>query len=229
MKSSIKRVFRSYSGRNFISRWARKLFERDSIQKHFGYLLASGLFVFSIIDPLTADVLAKQEISHVESPPIISEEETHIKTETTLSWPVKSPRITQGYRVGHWGIDVQDDTDSSIYPADEGWVSEVNYWNYGYGSHVYVQHPNGRSSLYAHLSSINVVVGQEVTRETVLGKMGRTGWASGVHLHFEVFQDGIALNPLTSLPENKSMVWTAYSSDQDVYHTTDEPVIVTVE
>ena len=147
MVSTIKRSFRSYNGRHFASRWARKLFERNSIQLHIGYLLASGLLVTSLVDPAVSTVSATQNIEQVAIPVSTEKTEPPVVTETTLAWPVTHPVITQGFRFGHWGIDIQDTEIKDIYPADEGWISEVNDWKWGYGKHVRIQHPNGRSSL----------------------------------------------------------------------------------
>ncbi|MBI4136700.1 M23 family metallopeptidase [Candidatus Roizmanbacteria bacterium] len=210
MGVSLKRVFRSYNGRHFVSRWARKLFERDSIYAHIGYYLACGFIMVSLFEPAVATVSAQQELVTLAPTTISPESEPPVKTQTTLAWPVSYPTITQGYRFGHWGLDIQDSVSKDIHPVDSGVVAEINSWNWGYGKHVRIQHPHGRSSLYAHMSSISVEVGQEVTRETIIGQMGRTGWASGIHLHLEIYQDGAALNPLAVLPENDHLAIRPY-------------------
>jgi len=210
MVSSVKRAFRSYNGRHFLSRWARRLFERDSIHAHIGYYLACGLIMASLFEPTISSVQAQQQIAQINPTATPSESEPPIKTETTLVWPVGHPTITQGYRFGHWGIDIQDSESKDIHPVDSGFVSEINHWNWGYGNYVRIQHPHGRSSLYAHLSSVSVEVGQEVTRDTIIGQMGRTGWASGIHLHLEVYQDDASLNPLSVLPENEFLAIRPY-------------------
>jgi murein DD-endopeptidase MepM/ murein hydrolase activator NlpD len=69
-----------------------------------------------------------------------------------------------------------------------------------YGLYVIVEHANGYSTLYAHLSQINVVVGQQVTQGQLLGLGGRTGYATGNHLHFEVRINGTVIDPLSVLP-----------------------------
>ena len=62
-----------------------------------------------------------------------------------------------------------------------------------------IDHGNKLSSLYAHLSKIEVEEGQEVTMDTEIGRMGATGRAFGDHLHLEVYDHGKAVNPLTIL------------------------------
>jgi murein DD-endopeptidase MepM/ murein hydrolase activator NlpD len=193
----IQSFFRTSRGSHFISRWARKLFDRENIRKWVGYQLATATFVVAIADPIgTASGLSKSSISEVTPEPVIASSE--VKTETTLAWPVSGASLTQGYRHGHPGIDIQGAP--PIFPVDKGTVSSVISSKWGYGNHVYVQHDHGRSSLYAHMSKINVVKGQEVTRDTILGTMGRTGWATGIHLHLEIYQDGVVLNPFQVLP-----------------------------
>jgi murein DD-endopeptidase MepM/ murein hydrolase activator NlpD len=69
-----------------------------------------------------------------------------------------------------------------------------------YGYYVVVSHGNGFETLYAHLSSISVSVGQNVAQGQLLGYGGRTGYATGPHLHFEVHLNGSVVNPLVYLP-----------------------------
>jgi len=69
-----------------------------------------------------------------------------------------------------------------------------------YGLYVVVDHANGYQTLYAHLSSISVTKGQTVSQGQVLGKGGRTGYATGNHLHYEVHLNGNIVNPLSYLP-----------------------------
>jgi murein DD-endopeptidase MepM/ murein hydrolase activator NlpD len=71
--------------------------------------------------------------------------------------------------------------------------------NRGYGNRVLVDHGNGYQTLYAHLSRISVSVGQTVNPGDVLGQMGCTGRCTGTHLHFEIIQNGVQVNPLNFL------------------------------
>ena len=66
----------------------------------------------------------------------------------------------------------------------------------GYGNVVEVQHGNNRSTLYAHLSRIDVRKGQRIEQGEVLGAVGATGWATGPHLHFEFRVDGRHQDPM---------------------------------
>ena len=82
-------------------------------------------------------------------------------------------------------------------------------WNYSYGYHVYVKDTEtGNSFIFAHLSKINVVKGQNVSRDTIIGVMGATGNVTGPHLHMEMLdENGIRINNQLAnyfgIPENK--------------------------
>ena len=65
-------------------------------------------------------------------------------------------------------------------------VSRTSGWNGGYGNYVVIQHGNGSQTLYSHASSVIVSVGQHVEQGQVVGYVGRTGKATGPHVHFEI-------------------------------------------
>jgi len=108
--------------------------------------------------------------------------------------------ITQGYHPGHYAIDLADRSKPPIWAAGAGTVSKVNVgtWGGGYGNYVIVDHGNGLQTLYAHMDSVNVVKGQHVNQGDVIGIMGNTGrvyGVTGIHLHWEVRQNGVKQYP----------------------------------
>ncbi len=114
-------------------------------------------------------------------------------------WPA-SGRITQGYRFYHKAIDIANRSGGPILAADAGVVTVAGWPDgYGYGNRVVLDHGNGYVTLYAHLSLIQVKVGQRVSRGDVLGQMGNTGRSTGTHLHFEIRKGGALMNPLNYL------------------------------
>lgn len=110
-------------------------------------------------------------------------------------------KITQGYRGGHYAIDIADRSKPPIWSAASGTVIKASSgtWGGGYGNHVIIDHGNGVQSLYAHFDSVNVVVGQHVNQGDVIGIMGNTGRVygiTGIHLHWEVTVNGVKQNPV---------------------------------
>ncbi|WP_139492477.1 M23 family metallopeptidase [Brevibacillus dissolubilis] len=116
-----------------------------------------------------------------------------------ISWPA-SGYVSSGYgtRWGrmHKGIDIAGS--GSIRAADNGRVVQAG-WNGDYGNSVIIDHGNGTRTLYGHMRSISVKVGQVVSQGTKVGVMGSTGDSTGVHLHFEVIKGGRTVNPLSML------------------------------
>lgn len=72
-------------------------------------------------------------------------------------------------------------------------------YNGGYGNVVVIEHTSGLRTVYAHLNSIDVVVGQKVSRGQTIGRAGNTGRSFGPHLHFEVRKNGVKVNPIDYL------------------------------
>lgn len=117
----------------------------------------------------------------------------------------------------HRGIDIGDGgiKGQGILAAQSGTVILVsntcshNYGkNYscgcggGYGNYIIIDHGGGLSTLYAHCQSINVYQGQQVSKGDTIGAVGTTGWSTGYHLHFEVRENGIAVNPFNYVSYN---------------------------
>ena len=98
-------------------------------------------------------------------------------------------------RSNHTGVDIGAPHGSTVYAYSEGTVSFAG-WKGGYGNIIHIRHGNGMETRYAHLSKINVKVGQKVTAGQAIGRVGSTGTATGPHLHFEVRINGVAKNPL---------------------------------
>lgn len=120
----------------------------------------------------------------------------------TFIWPtvggyVSSQMGTRWGRV-HQGIDIARPTARTIKAADNGVVTTVG-WHDTYGNRIVITHNNGYETLYAHLSSIDVSVGQTVPQGTAIGIMGSTGRSTGVHLHFEVIKNGANVDPMSVL------------------------------
>ncbi|HIV74213.1 MAG TPA: peptidoglycan DD-metalloendopeptidase family protein [Candidatus Pseudogracilibacillus intestinigallinarum] len=125
---------------------------------------------------------------------------------STLGWPTDGGYISShvGERWGamHKGIDIartDRSTSPPIYAAEAGTVESAGMNSGGYGNMVIVDHGNGLKTLYAHMSKITVKSGQKVKRGEQIGVMGTTGDSTGIHLHFEVHNNGNITNPTTFL------------------------------
>ena len=119
-----------------------------------------------------------------------------------LKWPAAKGYVSSkmGQRWGrmHKGIDIARPANRTIVAADDGTVISAGY-DGGYGNKIVIDHHNGMRTVYAHLHSISVSAGQTVTQGQKIGIMGSTGNSTGVHLHFEVYQNGKLQNPLNYL------------------------------
>lgn len=128
-----------------------------------------------------------------------------------LVWPSYCTYITsrQGPRThpvtgeykNHGGTDIGASYGSAIYAADSGTVvRSADGWNGGWGNYVMIDHGNGMQTLYAHMSSRAVSVGQTVSRGQTIGYVGSTGMSTGPHLHFEMYVNGSRIDPQTRYP-----------------------------
>jgi murein DD-endopeptidase MepM/ murein hydrolase activator NlpD len=98
----------------------------------------------------------------------------------------------------HTGIDIANSYGTRIVATAKGVVTQTGYTN-GYGNMVMINHGNGFVSIYGHNSSVSVEVGQTVEKGQTIARMGSTGRSTGVHVHFEIRQNGTAINPYNIL------------------------------
>jgi len=98
----------------------------------------------------------------------------------------------------HEGVDIAAPEGSEVRAMSQGRVSYAGVMA-GYGNVVFLRHNTGIVTVYAHLSSIAVRADQLVDRGAVVGRVGRSGNASGSHLHFEVWVDGRSVDPVLVL------------------------------
>lgn len=123
-------------------------------------------------------------------------------------WPVSSRYITStvGGRTSPGGIGSTNHkgTDigrvgytSSVYASKAGTVIVAKYSS-SYGNYVVISHGSGNTTLYAHMSSIKTSEGQYVNQGDVIGITGSTGNSTGPHLHFEITENGVRVNPLSN-------------------------------
>ena len=113
------------------------------------------------------------------------------------------PRIhpINGNKSFHYGVDLAAGMGTEIYATKSGTVTGATYGEAN-GYYVTINHGDGYSSIYAHMTNYVVSVGDTVSLGQVIGYVGTTGWSTGPHLHFEILLNGSNVNPMNyiSLP-----------------------------
>jgi murein DD-endopeptidase MepM/ murein hydrolase activator NlpD len=127
------------------------------------------------------------------------------KRRAFLASPMEFSRVTSGFALRlhpllqtwrqHNGVDYGAPQGTPVRAVGDGVVAFAG-WRGGYGNVVEIQHGGGRSTLYAHLSRVEVKRGQRAEQGQRLGAVGQTGWATGPHLHFEFRIGGQHQDPL---------------------------------
>ncbi|MBC8262670.1 MAG: M23 family metallopeptidase [Anaerolineales bacterium] len=164
--------------------------EYNSLESPYNLSLGQGLIVPGGKKPYQAHVV------HVYSGSI---PEGASRGSGSFAWPA-SGIVTQGFKPMHLAIDIGAPTGTPIVAADSGYVVTVGWSEYGYGKYVVIDHSNGFQTLYSHLHTILVEVGQSVGKGERIGSVGITGRATGPHLHFEIRYGGVQRNPFGYLP-----------------------------
>jgi murein DD-endopeptidase MepM/ murein hydrolase activator NlpD len=123
-----------------------------------------------------------------------------------LASPLEFSRVSSGFAMrvhplsktwrAHLGVDYAAPTGTAVRTVGDGIVEFAGRQS-GYGNVVQIKHRGENSTLYAHLSSIDVQVGQKVEQGQLIGAVGATGWATGPHLHFEFRVKGVHQDPQT--------------------------------
>ncbi len=138
-------------------------------------------------------------------------EEIQVTNSGKMLYPVPAysgaqPNEGYGYRTNpitgenelHKGVDLKATMNTDVVAAASGTVIVAGQRS-GYGNTVIIDHGDGTSTLYAHNTTLSVNVGDEVKRGQVIAKAGTTGYSTGVHVHFEVRVNGMAVDPMPYL------------------------------
>lgn len=140
-----------------------------------------------------------------------------------LASPLEFSRITSGFAMrfhpilqnwrAHNGVDYSAPTGTAVRAVGDG-VVELSGRQNGYGNVVQLLHSNGKSTVYAHLSRIDVRAGQRIEQGQRIGAVGATGWATGPHLHFEFRINGQFQDPLKVARSTETVAIDAASRPQ---------------
>jgi len=135
-----------------------------------------------------------------------------------LASPMEFSRISSGFKMrfhpilqtwkAHLGVDYAATTGTPVRTVGDGVIDFAGVQN-GFGNVVMVKHRNNQTTVYAHLSRINVKKGQSVNQGQNIGAVGSTGWATGPHLHFEFRVNGVHHDPLTIARQSEAIPVTA--------------------
>jgi len=112
-----------------------------------------------------------------------------------FAWPTTQRIITQYFSSYHPAIDITGECD--IMAADKGTVVRSGWWPNGFGNAVEIDHGNGYTTIYGHMSRLYVSIGEVVGKSQAIGHMGNTGRSFGTHTHFVIQHNGVAVNPLS--------------------------------
>lgn len=140
--------------------------------------------------------------SSAPRPPVV--QDAAGATRTRLLWPTRGPITSPfgwrihpifGTREFHTGMDIGAQMGAPVVSAYPGVVRFVG-WKDGYGRLVIIYHGSGLETAYSHLSAASVSLGERVEQGQLIGQVGSTGWSTGPHLLFEVYQNGQPRNPV---------------------------------
>ncbi len=124
--------------------------------------------------------------------------------EIHFDWPVDEAKLSRGFinrkRKHHWGLDLANRRGTPILAAESGYVVYTGRQFHGYGKLIVIEHNDQWASLYAHLDKFVVKEGDFVKRGEIIGEMGRSGHATGSHLHFEIRDNRLPVDPAAVLP-----------------------------
>lgn len=175
-------------------------------------VLAGVAVLAAAAAPLTSDVAPEIEMGHVaETTATTAVVETPgpvtrliVFTEPVRGYAINSPyglrRLADEAAARHHdGVDIAAPMGTSVFVASEGVVMRTGYDADGYGRFIEVRHPNGMTTLYGHLSRVDVASGTAVTDGERIGLVGSTGRSTGPHLHFEVRRNDRQINPVRVL------------------------------
>jgi len=163
---------------------------------------AFAVLATSLILPSPVFTRENEEVNPFENRTVTIEAESFLPEKASVRFPTLTTAITQNYHLFHPALDIDGSTGDPIYAIAKGVVVVVEKSRFAYGNAVYIDHGDNYTSLYAHLSEVKVVEGQFVDIDTEIGLMGSTGHSTGAHLHLEVRQNSLPINPWSVLPKN---------------------------
>jgi murein DD-endopeptidase MepM/ murein hydrolase activator NlpD len=157
-----------------------------------------------------------ESVAAPEAPPLtaVAEPAGPVTRKIAFIQPVKGyainsrfgMRTLNGRTRAHQGVDIAAPRGTGVYAAAEGEVLRTGYDAGGYGRFIEIRHPNGMSTLYGHLSRVDVARGDRIGGDERIGLVGSTGRSTGPHLHFEVRRGDRQIDPTRVLGEEFAVI-----------------------
>lgn len=196
---------------DFLRRTARKASSQDVVRTRSALEAELELDARAYGDipvDVADEVLAQMDALAARQAELLRPRKRTSSPRTAFSWPVDPVIVTSVYgsrlhpilgtERDHQGLDLAAKSGQLVTAAAPGVVLRAA-WAGGHGNQVIVQHAGNVTTRYSHLSRLLVVPGDVVEQGDVLGAAGRTGQATGVHLHFELWREGEPVDPLDEL------------------------------
>lgn len=168
------------------------------------------------INAIRAEIQKRLDDEDDSNDELTEEEQAIIDATDGFGWPVTARGISCGFRCGgypfarwfeHSGIDIPIQYSSPVYAANSGYVTITRFDGSSNYAYIMIVHNDGLASVYGHVSCVTVSVDQYVNKGEQIGCTGGTpgtpgagAYSTGAHLHFEIRQDGIPVDPLNYLP-----------------------------
>lgn len=185
-----------------VSKKLRRLFETKRIRQVFGANLGAALMLAPLLN--------------LNQPPVISEPQLQLPAEYFTAQSIYDQPLTteerkflvpvdnlkykgQDYHNGHLAYDLNAPIGTPVKAFTAGQVFKIEDGQFGLGKYIILDHGDQLFSVYAHLQTFNVTISQVVNTGDTIGFIGMTGHTTGPHLHFEIHDQGAAINPKTYL------------------------------
>lgn len=194
---TVKLIHKKYRSGTLFGKIARHISGHKNVKKYFAINLSAVIIAGTFLPTAQNGVMAAD--FNAEPTETVIQTQNTLVTEKSVQYPLEAIKINQKFGLFHPGLDLGGEIGSSIKPVKAGTVIEAERSKVGYGNTIVVDHGKGLTSRYAHLNKIEVKVGDSVTTNVEIGEVGITGRSTGPHLHLEIRQNGLALNPLSVL------------------------------
>ena len=188
----------SFAGSTFVSLIIRPLLEKERVKAFLSAPVFAAVLTVGVAQLPKTEALGETWSSEKPITTVMAYEVKMPQEGDTITYLLPVAQllgVSQNYQVGHPGIDLMAPRGSQVVAMERGKVVAVKKDAFGYGRHVYIKHTYEVKSLYAHLDKIMVTEGEEVIPGQVVGTIGTTGWSTGPHLHFEVYEGNEHVNP----------------------------------